>query len=200
MIISDAEDIIKFTNRFHDAIKCLIASGVKLDEKIVRNYCIALKSRFPELCRRFDVQNNIKFDEMKNLALSIESTEKESKARVEETSTIANVIEKNENSHKLKSVICFRCGRPNYLASDCTNPKRICYNCGKLGSYTEKECTSSKTYFPTNAKFPSGRVRKITSSFRGTLFRGCSCGRSFNRGNFRGRGNQSSSHQKSENI
>ncbi|XKL67040.1 hypothetical protein PGB90_010460 [Kerria lacca] len=100
----------------------------------------------------FCVQNNIKFDEMKNLALSIESIEKESKARVEETSTIAN------------SVICFRCGRPNHLASNCTNLKRICYNCGKLGSHTVKECTLPKTYFPTNAKFPSGKVGKITSS------------------------------------
>lgn len=36
MVISDSEDVMKFTNRYHDATKRLIASGVKLeDEKIV---------------------------------------------------------------------------------------------------------------------------------------------------------------------
>lgn len=41
--------------RYHDPSKSLIASGVKLEEeKIMGNYCIALKNRFPELCHRFD--------------------------------------------------------------------------------------------------------------------------------------------------
>ncbi len=149
MIISDVEDVLKFSNRYNDATKRLLASGVKLEEeKIAGNYCIALKTRFPELCRRFDVQNNIKFDKMKNLALSIESTEKESKARVEETpvSTV-NVVEQNGTKMK-KSVTCFRCGKPNHLAAECTNPRKICYGCGKLGSHTEKECTAPKVNFP----------------------------------------------------
>lgn len=38
----------------------------------------------------------ISLDEMKNLALTTEATEKESKARVDETSVVANVAEKTE--------------------------------------------------------------------------------------------------------
>ena len=193
MIMTDSEDVLKFTNRYNEATKRLIALGVKLDDvKITDNYCIAMKARFPELCRRFDVQNSITFDEMKNLALSIESTEKESKARVDETSSgLANVAEKDEKKHEKSSektaVVCFRCGRPNHLASECTNPRKICYNCGKLGSHEQKDCTAPKSYFPTNAKFPSGRIEK---SFRGQGNRGSFRGRSRGprRDGFRGRG------------
>lgn len=69
--MSGAEDILlKFTNRFSEATKRLIATGAKL-EKIVGNYAIALKNHFPELCRHFDIQNTISLEEMKNLLLSI---------------------------------------------------------------------------------------------------------------------------------
>lgn len=139
-----------------------------------------MKNVYPELCRRFDIQNTITFEEMKNLALSIESTERESKARVEETSVSVNVAESEDgtkgNKNKPKSVVCFRCGRPNHLASVCTNPKKICYNCGKYGTHEQKECTAPKMYYPPNAKFPSGRVGK-TRGQAGGIFRGRGRGR-----------------------
>lgn len=99
MVMSDTEDVLKFTNRYHDATKHLIASSINLEpEKIVSNYCIAMKNRSLECCRRFDVQNNITFDEMKKLPLGIESTKKESKARVDETRNSVSI--KNKNNPK----------------------------------------------------------------------------------------------------
>ncbi|KAK7580453.1 hypothetical protein V9T40_001082 [Parthenolecanium corni] len=200
MVMADSEDVLKFTNRFHDATKRFLALGFELeDEKIVGNFCIAMKGRYPELCHRFDVQNNITFDEMKNLAASIESTETESKAQVDESGAVMTASV-NGSHDSTKPISCFGCGKPHHGAIDCTNPRKVCYNCGKLGSHTAKECTALPINFPQSAHFPSGRVEKqrdrepycgcLFHSFRGNNRRNT-------RGSFGGRncGNSSQPHR-----
>ncbi|XKL65590.1 hypothetical protein PGB90_009010 [Kerria lacca] len=107
-------------------------------------------------------------------------------ARVEKTSSAtANLAEKEEKSNN-KNVICFRCDRPNHIASACTNSRKICYNCEKFGQHEQKDCTAPKTYYPIHAKFPAGRIEK---SFRGQSFQGSFRGRGrSSRRTFRGRG------------
>lgn len=78
----------------------------------------------------------------------LETTESEAKARVDETSSSANVADIDSKNEKEKSVACFRCGKPNHLASACTDPKKICYNCGKRGSHEQKDCTAPKSFYP----------------------------------------------------
>lgn len=95
MVIADSELVLQVRNHFTEATKHLIVSGTKLEDKrVTGNYCIAMKTRFSKLCRRFDVQNNISFEEIKNLALSIESTKEELKTRIDEMTAVANVAEK----------------------------------------------------------------------------------------------------------
>jgi predicted RNA-binding protein with RPS1 domain len=186
------EKVLEFTNKYNEMTKRLIGLGMKIDDvEIVGNYVIAMKLKYPELSRRFDTQNNITFDEMKNLALNLESSEEELKARSSETTTSVNVTETRRTTTKLmsseaKEIICFRCGKPNHVASECKNPRKICYNCGKLGSHEQKDCTAPKTNIEMRAKFPSvkgrgGVLQRRGSSrgMRGRSFRGRGRGNSF---------------------
>lgn len=63
------------------------------------------------------------FNKMKGLALSIESIEKELKARVEQTSRSSvltvSVGDQNQNQNDpTKAIVCFCCSHLNHLAAD----------------------------------------------------------------------------------
>ncbi len=63
---------------------------------------------------------------MKNLVLNSESSEEESKAHSAETTasvyvaetkkTLHKSIQNNVNPNELKTIVCFRWGKPNHLA------------------------------------------------------------------------------------
>lgn len=88
--------------------------------------------------------------------MNLESSEQESKARNYEKVTVEAAANLAENHYKVdkrseKPVVYFKCGKPNHVANECYSEKIICYNCGKSGFHTAKNCTAPAVKFPSQA-------------------------------------------------
>ncbi|XKL69355.1 hypothetical protein PGB90_007124 [Kerria lacca] len=182
----EGESVLNFTNRFCEKLKVIEALGVKVNKlELLGNYAIALKPFYEGVSRRFDSGAEMTFEDMKLFTLNLESSAKESKARIEEAigttnaNTVVHVVETRlqkrqngkedsinimKNDGEKKKIMRFRCVKPNHTTTECTNPKEVCYNCGKLGSHTAKDCTVPRSSFPQGAKFLPGRITKTSRS------------------------------------
>ncbi len=102
---------------------------------------LGLQQVYPELVRHFDLQKDITLDVMRKLALNLESTDAEAKARIDKGSVnmSVNVAESRKlesNSKKAERIsnrisnekcglICFNCGKPNQTAKACRNQRTL---------------------------------------------------------------------------
>lgn len=94
------ETVLDFTNHFQTLTKKLIRMDVKLEpSKIADNYSIAVMSIYPEVSKRFDSQKGeINMDDLVEIVLNLESTEKERKERSNKGSNAVEIIQLRKKS------------------------------------------------------------------------------------------------------
>ncbi|XKL59923.1 hypothetical protein PGB90_000939 [Kerria lacca] len=167
--MTEKEAVLDFTNSFQTLTKKLIRMDVNLEpSKIAGNYAIAVMGVYPEVSKMYPSRKGkINLDDLVEIALNLESTEKEKKERFNEGSNIVevNITEekifkkpeqyKITNRRKEMGSSCYRCGRPGHRFFQCRSRNKICYNCGKRGIHESKDCTARRP-----SKFSSFRSER----------------------------------------
>ena len=167
------ETATEFNNRFDDIKKNLEKQNVEVNEDEVKeNFLMATELGFPEVNRKNDAsQGKLSIDELKTILITEEAREKEIQERANEGMANTGEVEfkKKERSDK----VCYRCGKINHKGFECTNPKRICYNCKEISDHISKECTKEKVEGPNRVGF-RGKLFTRSAHYAGrrAMYRG----------------------------